>query len=41
MIIDDDLIEISNLNRQYLFEREDIRKSKALTLAKRITELRP
>ena len=41
MIFDDDLIEISNLNRQFLFQRSDVGKCKAIALAQRIAELRP
>lgn len=41
MIFDDDLIEISNLNRQFFFQRCDVGKSKAVALAQRIKEIRP
>ena len=40
-VIDLDTIDKSNLNRQFLFKREDIGKSKATTAASLISSLRP
>ncbi|KPA11742.1 thiamine biosynthesis protein ThiF [Candidatus Magnetomorum sp. HK-1] len=40
-IIDDDIIEISNLSRTILFEQADIGKSKALIAAKRARKINP
>ncbi|XP_028399059.1 ubiquitin-like modifier-activating enzyme 6 [Dendronephthya gigantea] len=40
-ITDNDLIEKSNLNRQFLFRPRDIQKSKSLTASKAILEINP
>lgn len=41
LVIDDDNIEISNLNRQFLFHEENKGKSKALIAAKSAKEINP
>jgi len=41
IIVDDDVVDITNLNRQVLFTSEDIGKSKAETLASKLTFLLP
>lgn len=40
-IVDFDVVELSNLNRQMLFRDEDIGKNKALVAAERLKELNP
>ena len=40
-ITDDDLIEKSNLNRQFLFRQEDIQKSKSLSAHAAILKMNP
>ena len=41
LILDDDYIEMSNLNRQHMFRHEDVGKPKAEMLAIRMKEMRP
>jgi molybdopterin-synthase adenylyltransferase len=38
-IVDKDIIEISNLNRQILFESKDIRKKKSITAVKKLKRI--
>ena len=41
MLIDNDLINLSNLNRQALFFEKDIGKLKVVTLKKKLQEINP
>jgi len=40
-IIDKDIVEISNLTRQIIFETKDIKKSKSLTAIKKLKKINP
>ena len=40
-IIDKDKVEISNLNRQIIFDSKDIKKSKAITSVKKLKKINP
>ena len=40
-VIDNDIIELSNLNRQIAFNLKDINKSKAITLTRSMLEINP
>jgi len=40
-LVDDDVVEESNLNRQFLFTEKDLRKKKVRVAAKRLKELNP
>ena len=41
LLIDDDFVSLSNLNRQTLFTENDINKNKVEAAAKRLLELNP
>jgi len=38
-VIDNDTIDVTNLNRQFLFVREDVDQSKSLTAAKKMRQI--
>jgi ubiquitin-activating enzyme E1 len=40
-VADDDNIETSNLNRQFLFRKENVGSSKCLTAVKRVEKMNP
>lgn len=40
-VADDDNIEISNLNRQFLFRKDNVGSSKAVTACARVSKMNP
>jgi ubiquitin-activating enzyme E1 len=40
-VADDDNIEVSNLNRQFLFRKENVGSSKAVTATSRVSRMNP